>query len=160
MPWTANITKNDGATYPPYYAILLTADALGADTSLLTHIKELNSPNGNITAYGVYQNSTLSKLVICNLELWSAKTSKGARPHKQIVLNLPDNIESKSATVEKLAAPDAFDRFNTTYGGFSYTFENQGEGRKVQDNTEKLQICGDKLTVNVTATEAVLVKLD
>ena len=160
MPWTANVTKNHGATYPPYYAILLTADALGADTSSLTHVKELKSPNANITAYGVYQNSTLSKIAICNLELWSAKTSKGARPHKQIVLSLPDDIKSKNATVEKLAAPDGFDRFNTTYGGFSYTYENQGEGKKVHNNTEKLQISGGKLTVNVTATEAVLVKLD
>ena len=83
-----------------------------------------------------------------------------ARPHKQIVLNLSNNVRSKSATVEKLAAPDGFDRFNTTYGGFSYTYENQGEGTKVHDNTEKLEISGGTLTVNVTATEAVLVKLD
>ncbi|MCJ1333672.1 hypothetical protein MMC10_010372 [Thelotrema lepadinum] len=160
VPWTANVTNNHGATYPPYYAILFTADALGADTSSPTHVRELSSPDGNITAYGIYQNSTLTKIAICNLELWSAKTSSVARPHKQIVLNLSNNVRSKSATVEKLAAPDGFDRFNTTYGGFSYTYENQGEGTKVHDNTEKLEISGGTLTVNVTATEAVLVKLD
>ena len=99
----------------------------------------------------------LSKVAICNLELWAPQVSKGDRPVKQIELDLPDNVKASSAKVEKLAGPDTFDRYNVTYGGFSYTFENHGKALKVHNNTETVKINGGKLNVNVTATEALLV---
>ena len=154
----SNVSANNGAVHAPYYGIAFVADALGPNTSTETRVTELaNSSDTKITAYAFYSGQKLSKIAVLNLDVWVSSTGSGSRPAKQVELVIPASVDvSAGVKVEKLTGKDSFDQFGITWAGEKFTFKSHGLPEQVRDDTKTVQAEGQKVTININATEALL----
>ncbi|KAJ5419531.1 uncharacterized protein N7487_003081 [Penicillium crustosum] len=140
-------------TRPPYYGQIMVASAIGKSKN--TRIVNIPLSEDNESAYAIYNEDQLSKLVVTNLRAFNQTTSD--RPHRKYEFHVP--AQHKIARIERLIGPgsDALD--NITFGGISYDHALNG-GKPVQQHTnEETRIKNGLLTIVVPDSSAVLLTL-
>lgn len=101
------------------------AHALGNSNN--TRLANLPLQDDAESAYAIYRNNTLSRLVALNLEAYSSN-STAPRPSKEYVFRVPGGYTT--ANVLRFMGPGADARENLTFGGVSYDY-GLGGGRPV-----------------------------
>ena len=139
-----------------YEGIVAAADFLGSETSQPKRVRSLQIPGGDptLSAYANYQGPQLAKVAICNLDLWDSSVSRGPRPQKQIKIQVPAGVTK--VAVQRLTGPGAFALGQVTWGGQSFTGEDDGNGAQ---DIQIVLVQQGQVTVDVKATEAIVVSL-
>lgn len=124
-----------------------------------TRISNVQLPSEIDAAYAIYDNDSLARLVVLNMETsWSNATA--SRPNKTFEFRVPEHFGA--ATVHRLAGPGADSHTNVTFGGVSYAYELD-YGRPVvvdmQARDERVTVENGLVRVDVPASSAVLLKL-
>ena len=155
--WNPN--SEDGLakeTYAPWYSQPLLADMIGrAGNTTVQHLTGVD--NANVVVYAAYDGDVLARIVILNLELWSAGDKDG--PVETITLT---NMPGSSAVVLSLTSPEgAFGKASgMTYGGSQWTGESDGmEVKGVVDDTRSVPVAKRQVDVDVRASSAVLLTI-
>ena len=135
----------------------MVAHALGnSNSTRLTHIP---LPSDTESAYAVYHDNALSRLVTLNLEAWYANSTT-PRPSKEYTFRVPSRYTT--ANVLRFMGPGADARSNLTFGGVSYDFE-LGGGKPVTVDVmglkERVSVNDGLVKVDVPASSGVVLIL-
>lgn len=148
------------ATRPPYYGMVLVAKALGKEGNV--SIRPLDLKEGLYSAYAVYANGALKRIVIINFE----EVASGAihRPDdRSYTFRLAKPL--REATVERLEGPGSDASKNITFGGTTFAYEvSRGKpvkvlSNKANDEVPIKQIKQGLLEIGVPASSAVPISL-
>ena len=140
--------------HSPYYGYLFVADFIGnTGTSRMTNI-DLNREI--LAAYAAYENDTLSRVALVNLEYWLSNSST-PRPNTTVSLSLPS--DATSVQVSTLTGPDSQAMQNITYAGIKYTYESLGKPMVVGQETFEYAVQNGSVNLTVPASEAWLISL-
>lgn len=140
--------------HSPYYGYLLVADFIGnTSKSRMTNI-DLQSEN--LAAYAAYEDNTLSRVALVNLEYWLSNSST-PRPNMAFKLDLPSDVNK--VQVSKLTGPDSQSMDNITYAGTSYTYKSLGKPTVISQKTFQYPVSNGSVSLKVPASEAWLVNL-
>ena len=121
-------------THPPYYGLLVTAEALGSENgSIVTDLnvqQSMTDLGASVSGYAVYDagDSTVQQLVLFNYANVSSSHNSSA------IFAVPADVfnEKKTVTVKYLQAQDLQETTNIAWGG--QTFVNVGDGKPVSTN--------------------------
>ncbi|KAI1338313.1 glycoside hydrolase family 79 protein [Xylariaceae sp. FL0016] len=143
-----------------YYSQPFIGDFIG--TSGQTRVSMLDTGDqDNVAAYAAYDNGTLSRIAVVNLNYWNETSSGTSRGSTTFDLaGFPDGTESLQ--VYKLSSPAGAggDASNITYGGSQWTYDSLGvEVKDVRNDTETITVSGDSASVTVEESSAVLIWL-
>lgn len=135
----------------------MVAHALGDSNS--TRLANIRLSGDTESAYAVYHNNILSRLVALNLEAWYAN-STSPRPSKEYTFRVPDRYTT--ANVLRFMGPGADARSNLTFGGVSYDYELGGGKPVVIDEMrkkERVSVKDGLVRVEVSASSGVVLVL-
>ncbi|EYE96476.1 glycosyl hydrolase family 79 C-terminal domain-containing protein [Aspergillus ruber CBS 135680] len=150
----------DGAepnTRPPYYGQIMVAHALGNSNS--TRLANIPLPSDTESAYAVYHNELLSRLVALNLEAWYANSTT-TRPSKEYTFRIPGRYTT--ANVLRFMGPGADARSNLTFDGVSYDYELGGGKPVVVDEMgkkERVHVKDGMVRIEVPASSGAILVL-
>lgn len=125
-----------------------------------TRIANLKLPNELDSAYAIYDDDIVARLVVINMETYSSSNNT-SRPSKTFAFRVPQQFGS--ATVQRLMGADAHSRTNITFGSVSYDYELQGGKPVVVDpeaRDEQVHVEDGIVRVEVPASSAVLLRLN
>ncbi|KAJ5630806.1 uncharacterized protein N7484_010906 [Penicillium longicatenatum] len=143
-------------TRPPYYGHIMVAASLGHSENI--RIVNIPLEEDTESAYGIYNDDKLSKLVVVNLNAFNQSTTTG-RPSRKYEFKVPGHY--KRATVERLIAPGSDALTNITFGGVSYDYDfKQGRPVTLDWKEERAGIHSNMLQIDVPDSSAVLLSLD
>ena len=143
---------------PAYYGDLASTTALGQATDNDVAISEVVlGSNDTESAYAIYENGSLARLAVINLEAYNMTT--GGRPNATYTFQLDTSCDG-TATGMWLTAPDSNSHTGTTFNGKVYD-DSTGVATPVGNSTcdVPLSICDGILTLDVPHSSAVVVKL-
>lgn len=147
-------------TCAPYYGNMVVAAAVGSSSSTTISWLDLGSDDGTLSAYELYDDGELARIVILNMIEY--KTGSGTRPSQSFTLTVPSSVTE--ASVERLTAAGADVKTDITFGGVSYDYD-LGQGKPVVVNqtaaqeTVKASTPGT-LKVTLQASEGVVLHLN
>ena len=146
-------------TLAPYYGNMMVAAAVGSAANTSIAYLELGSDDGTLSAYRLYEDGELARIVVLNLVEYT--TGSGTRPTKAVKLTVPTCVTE--ARVERLTAAGADVKTNITLGGVSYDY-GLDEGKPVIVNETASQevvkvSTPGTLTVSLQDTEGVVLHL-
>ncbi|KAH7068594.1 hypothetical protein FB567DRAFT_457202 [Paraphoma chrysanthemicola] len=139
---------------PLYYGNWFVAAALGDSDAQVVPIVNTTS----LAGYAIYSSkrhrSSLQSIVLVNMEVFnSSSTPVTSRPSAQFTLPTALVGKKSKASVQRLSAAGAEVREGITFAGQSIALDGSIVGRQTCENVEKA-------TVNVRASEAVLITFD
>lgn len=141
----------------PYYGLVFIADFVGSSSSPL-RVKELTLPSSandeQFSAYAGYENGVLERVVLVNFAVWNS-TQKGERPSQEVQLVVPQGV--KSVRVERLTAPGADVYKGVAWNGTQWTFESDGVGVRVKNDSSVVSTVQGNVEVGVLASEALMI---
>ncbi|KAF8165534.1 glycoside hydrolase family 79 protein [Crassisporium funariophilum] len=154
-PWVTN---------PPFYALLVVAEALRSKNGSIVadlNIKgSMNNINATVGGYAVYDaaSSIVQQLVLFNY----ANVSSSANSSETFVIpaNVFSSTASKTVTIKYLMAQDMQEKSNIAWGG--QTFANVGDGKLILANAtwappNKQVDCSNGCSISVPAPGAAVV---
>lgn len=142
------------AVRAPYYGYVLVADFIG--TSSNVKVVDLDLGLDMVAAYAGYQDGQLEKVAVINFQVYESEN--GNRAKKTVRFKVPEGVNS--VEVKTLTGPGASSIDGVfTWGGMSWTYESEGMGIQVVNNTKIVDVKDYVASVAVGATEAVLITL-
>lgn len=142
---------------PPFYGHIAAADILGPDIDTDVQVASVPFNTTTISTYAVYENGTLSKYVLINLQGWNS-TSGEIRPSQDFTIQLPSSITgATSASLTSSMGQQAVS--DITWAGQSYSYENGRLSVSGTMNVTTLSISSGSISLSVPATEAVVITL-
>lgn len=135
----------------------MVAHALGNSNS--TRLVNIPLQGDTESAYAVYHNDALSRLVTLNLEAWNSNSTT-PRPSKEYTFRVPGRYTTTNVLRFMGAGADV--RSNLTFGGVSYDYELGGGKPVVVDEMGKKERVGVKdgmVRVEVPASSGVVLVL-
>ena len=113
-----------------------------------------------LTAYAAYEHGNLSRVALVNMDYFDGtSTSSSDRPSQTFSLAVPSSV--RSVTVRTLTGGDdgamAFDTANITWGGESFSLDQDGMGQMVGQANSTVQAQNGAVSIVVPASEAVMV---
>lgn len=144
------------AVLPPYYAHPFVADVLGNSGS--TRVANINTGRDTFSAYGIYDGSTLKRIVLMNLREYNS-ASGGSRPSTTVSLSAGG--WNGRVTIERLTAPDAHvqDASKISWRGLSWTKQSNGKSYQSAQTTSSTTSSKGRLSVSLPDSSAVLLTL-
>lgn len=124
-----------------------------------TRIANLKLPNELDSAYAIYDDDAISRLVAINMETYFSNKNT-TRSSKTFAFRVPQQF--CAATVQRLMGAGANSRTNITFGGVSYDYELRGGKPVVVDpeaQDEQVDVEDGVVRVEVPASSAVLLRL-
>ena len=116
------------------------------------------SLNASNVAYAAYDGGKLARMALLNMEIYNLTTSNGTRPSNMFTFDAPEDVNS--AEVTRLTAPEATSNSSITFGGYSYDYDKaMGKPVKVGNGTSTVEAQDGKFSIEVAASEAVIVSL-
>lgn len=104
---------SDGLDYsrphigPLYYANLIAAEAIGSSSK--TYVAELASTNNSISAYGIWDNKKLVRMVLTNHDVYNVNGTNSNAPRSSQLVNLQgfklQSLPIGTATIKSLKIP-------------------------------------------------------
>lgn len=138
---------------------MLVAHALSNKTNN-TRIANLPLPKDTESAYAIYDDDTLARLVILDMQVfWSNATTP--RPSKTYTYRVPQMFNM--ARVQRFMGAGADARTNLTLGGVSFDYELGGGKPVVVDRMareERVRVEGGIVRVEVPASSGVLLSFE
>lgn len=160
---TVNTTKG---TKAPYYGNIMVANALGDLTKGNTSVADLELGNEYNSAYAVYKNDQLRRLVVIQMREYNytGSSTDAVRPHETFQFQMPTHSHVKRISVQRLMANGSDAITGITFDGLSYNYELDA-GKPVRLNnvtqtsrTELLGIGQDgMLSVDVPWSSAAII---
>jgi hypothetical protein len=148
------------AVLPPYYAHPFVADVIGNSGNI--RVLDLKLGLDQLSAYAIYNTATnrVSKIVLINLREWSS-TSSSSRPSRSVTINVNNASYGGTVRIEKLTAPGAEirDAGSISWKGQSWTRASNGLPISTSSTTQNTRASGGRFTVEVKASEALLLTL-
>lgn len=135
----------------------MVAHALGNSNS--TRLANIPLQDDTESAYAVYHNYALSRLVTLNLETWNSNSTT-PRPSKEYTFRVSGQYTT--ANVLRFMGPGADARSNLTLGGVSYDYELGGGKPVIVDELgkkEKVSVKDGLVRVEVPASSGVVLVL-
>lgn len=135
----------------------MVAHALGNSNS--TRLANIPLPSDTESAYAVYHNELLSRLVALNLEAWYANSTT-TRPSKEYTFRIPGRYTT--ANVLRFMGPGADARSNLTFDGVSYDYELGGGKPVVVDEMgkkERVHVKDGMVRIEVPASSGAILVL-
>ncbi|KAK4503674.1 hypothetical protein PRZ48_004589 [Zasmidium cellare] len=144
------------AVLPPYYAHPFVADVLGKTGS--TRVANIATGRDTFSAYGIYDGSTLKRIVLINFREYNSATTS-TRP--STTASLSSGSYNGKITIERLTAPDAHvqDASKISWKGLSWTKASNGQSYSSASTTGSTTSRSGKFSVEVKDSEAVLLTL-
>ena len=128
-PYAAWWPTGPPTTCAPYYGNIMVAAAVGSTANTSIAYLDLGSDDGTLSAYQLYEDGELARVVVLNLVEYT--TGSGTRATKTITLTVPTCVTE--ARVERLTAAGADVKTNISFGGVSFDYE-LAEGKPVVVN--------------------------
>lgn len=153
--WHPKTNDKPGAVLPAFYGQIFAAESIGAQGNVRVANIDLNFPF--LSAYAAYEDDVLARIAIVNLHLWSGKTGNSTRLPQNIALSV--GADTKTAKIKKLTSPHggtAVASDQITWGGMQWTYESNGTGVRVLNDTQVLPAHEGKVDLEVLASEAVI----
>lgn len=168
-----NTTTSPIGTRAPYYGNLAAAAILGDLTSDKVQIAELNtsSPDGSKSAYSLYHDGSLAKLVAINLQEYNftksgvatdAELNDASRGYSTFSFSLGPAYDGKSLNVRRLLAPGADSITGITWDGYTFNYEvDNGKASRLSNVTygETIEVSDGKASISVQDSSAVVLEL-
>lgn len=141
--------KGGWTTGPPYYALLVVAEALRSSSGTVVVDLDVDSSKtsnlSSVAGYGIYENGTPQKLVLFNFGPQAA------------TFNLPNGTTThNTSAVRYLTAPGVTDKSAITWDGTAVDGSGILQGKNTTLNVQ----CDQGCTLNVPAPGVALVYLD
>lgn len=137
-----------------FYGQIFAAEFRG--TASTVRVTNIDLQSSYYSAYGAYDNNKLARIALTNLELWEGGNAAD-RPGR--IFNLTLDASAKSVEVKKLTSPDGGIGSPDTisWGGTQWTAASNGLPVQVLNNSESLPVQNGKVSVDVLASQAVIV---
>ncbi|ETS75105.1 hypothetical protein PFICI_13589 [Pestalotiopsis fici W106-1] len=152
----------EAQVFANFYSQPFVADFIGASGS--TTVQQLEIDHGeekpNLAAYGAFEQGSLKRVAILNLQYWNETTSGTQRPVTSIDLSVPEG--TTKAIVQRLgsSAGAGAGADTITYAGSQWTYESLGlEVQDVRNDTSTIEVVEGVVTISVYDSEALLVSL-
>lgn len=147
---------------PNYYAWAAFDQTIGsscqARVAALTLSKTPSAYTNHIGAYAVYQDNSISSIVLINSVIANESTSP--KPTLTVSLTLPTSLAGQTLYLSYLTADGADAKTNTTWNGISYEQAGDGTPTLINGTTNTVTIGKDgSVSVPVRDTEAVVANL-
>lgn len=141
-------------TRPPYYGQIMVASALGrSEYSQVVNIPLSEDTN---SAYAIYNEDELSKLVVLNMQAFNQTSGESSRPTRECKFQIPGN--ARRAKIERLIAPGSDSTDHVTFGGVSYDYDlKEGKPVVVDPKMEMARIRNGVLSIELPDSSAALV---
>ena len=148
------------AVYANYYAHLYVADFISTSGAMQAIELPVSPTSDTLTAYAAYEHGNLSRVALVNMDYFDGtSTSSSERPSQTFSLAVPSNV--RSVMVRTLTGGDdgamAFDTSNITWGGESFSLDQDGMGQMVGVANSTVQAQNGAVSIVVPASEAVMV---
>ncbi|KAI1328710.1 hypothetical protein F5Y16DRAFT_409628 [Xylariaceae sp. FL0255] len=145
---------------PHFYSQPFVADFIGKSGKTRVVELDIGQPqNGLYVGYAAYDEGTLARIALLNLDVWDSQRSTDTRPQATFSLTGLESNAS-SLTVHHLTSDSgALAESNVTYAGLEWTWASRGKQNKVKDDSKIIEINGTAVDVVVDATQAVLLEL-
>lgn len=157
--WRPYYNNTAGAVLPAFYGQLFTAEFRGPERNL--SVVNFDSGLAHLSAYAAYNGEKLARVALVNLELWDGHHSRpSSRNHTYIALDIPAGMEK--VTVKKLTSNfggTARETDQITWGGMSWTYQNEGKAESITNGLEELTVKGGVGNLKLAASEAAIIFL-
>ena len=133
---------------PVYYSQLLAAEFIG--TSGKTRVSEIDTGSSNVTAYGAYDDGKLARIALANFEPSSSRA-------QNVTLDFGKDLAATKVDVKILK--QAKGSGQVTWGGMTWTAENNGVGKHVTTDSYTRKVQDGVVKIEIGARQAVLATL-
>ena len=140
----------------PYFGHLLAAEFIGCSKDF--RVAEVHTGDEKLAVYAGYEHGKLVRLVIINYDFWTGGCQ--TRPSRKVSFKVPSGV--KSGRVSTMTSPGGAPATGNFYwAGQAFSYANMGVGTKAQGQQQPyaVQAARGSVSVNVGASEAVLVDL-
>ncbi|SPO01599.1 uncharacterized protein DNG_04272 [Cephalotrichum gorgonifer] len=111
---------------PSYHAYLIVNEAIGKSGN--SYVAELPTPNGNLTAFGIWEKTQLARIVVMNTQVY---LGEGEKPSINVRF---DNFPTTgSAKVKMLLSEKTTDHTGLTWGGQNFNTASGKPAGKVYE---------------------------
>jgi len=148
------------AVYANYYAHLYVADFISTSGAMQAMELPVSPTSDTLTAYAAYEHGNIQRVALVNMDYFDGtSTSSSDRPSQTFSIAVPSSVHS--VTVRTLTGGDdgamAFDTANITWGGESFSLDQDGVGQMVAMANSTVQAQNGQVNVVVPASEAAMV---
>jgi hypothetical protein len=154
-----------------YYSQPFVADFIGSsgkttvqqlDVTVFSSDAAADSRYAHLAAYGAFEDATLQRVALTNLQYWNASGSGSgtARTLTAVDLHVPSGVAS--VHVDRLGSPRGAgaDADSITYAGSQWTYASGGaEVAGVRNDSTTVDVVDGVATVHVWDSEAILVRM-
>ena len=150
---------------PNFYSQPVLADCIGRGGATRVVNVPVDGSDGLVSAYAAYDGGRLSRIRSVYLNFWSNLTpaSPGPvpsqeRPAQTVSISLPTTVAG--VTAQHLTAPGgAYANRSLTWNGLEWRYPD-GRDTRVLNHAQNLSVVDGRLTMQVNATEAVMLILN
>lgn len=140
---------------PPFYGQLFVADVIGRHPEV--QVYPLPASEWNMPVHAIYEAGRLAKYVVINFDEYNS-TATYERPSREVRLGVPRS--AKSVSVERLTAAGADSDEGIEWAGLSWNYTNGRLAEMGEYESETVRARKGVVSLNVPATQAVLVTLE